>query len=162
MIAIVSIILSIISIGFCGFIYYTKLRYQSNTNKTLEQIQRLSLELANDLPPKLTNAEQIADKAMAGVLGLVRVVTTNNKNYLKLGVETKYSNTSYIDKLTSIITILTNNLISVSSLKITPNSITIMIPFGKLFIDTDSGEYRQEGEFAQFDLAFLKGNINIT
>lgn len=161
-IAIVSIILSIIALGFCGFIYYTKIKYQRSTTKTLEQIQRLSIELADGLPPRLTSVEQLADKAIAGVLGLVKVVTSNNRNYLKIGLDTKYWNTAYTDRFTSIINILTNNLISVTNLKMLPNSITIMIPFGKLFIDTDNGEYKQEGEFSQFDLTFLKGNINIT
>lgn len=161
----IAIILSIIAIGFSGYTYLTKYWQQNKLNTKLKTIQDLSNELVSKVPEnlaiRLQSVESLLDKSFAGILGLVKVITTNNKNYLQKMLDDAVFNKDYTDKVSVIANTLTNNLVSISGVKVTNNSITIFIPFGKLYINSENGEYRQEEEFAKFDLSFLKGNTSI-
>lgn len=160
MINIIAIIVSVISLGVSAYLYFIKYMYNKNTDKTLKTISRLANELADNVPQnlkgELENLSNISNKALSGVISLVNSITTNNKHYLKITMDNKYVVGKYREHIPTLFSALTNSLISVDKVKITPNSIYISIPFGGLFIDIEKNEIKQSGEFEKFDLTFMK------
>lgn len=160
MIEIAALVLSIIAIGFGGYLYFTKYMYNKNTDKTLRDISRLAQELADNVPQDLKGEldalRNVGNKALGGVLSLVNIVNTNNKHYLKIALDDKYLVGKYRENIPTVFNALTNSLISIEKVKISPNSIYVSIPFGSLSINTETGEVKSSGEFTKFDMKFLE------
>lgn len=162
----IAIVISIISLIISGYLFYHKLMLKNNVNSKLKVIQNLALDIVSKIPDNLGKRlgvlEDVSDKTVSGLLGLVKNITVNNKNYLNNLLKDKNFNSKYTQQIKSVVNVITNNLINIVGVKVTSDYILIFITFGKLTINVNTGDYIKEGEFANIDLSFLDGNVTIT
>lgn len=156
---IITIILTLSCIGFSYYIFtlFSNLKkdYVLRLAELSSLVKRITDLTPTNLPEVLASLQTSTGKSLAGIAMLFKQIVDNNNNWLNTCLSSSLFDTNYSERISTLVNYLSNIGISITEIKLRSKSINIIIPFGNLFINTETGIISSKGTFKSIDLKFL-------